>query len=91
MSTTPTPQQVQALEKYCESISFAADFIPESDYEQAAGLMLDAAAASPDQTPAGRQKAAGTALHDAVVAKGYASEVTADQCLAAAGAMLQSA
>lgn len=84
----------QALKNYVESIDgWEADFVPWGTYEQGSELVLNewdgdgGAPANPDAV-ATKQASCGLTLYQTISNAGYGDRVTADQCAAAAVAVL---
>lgn len=71
---------IAALQAYVEGITWEAMFINAGVYQTGVTDIITSADDSADQTPAGRQTAAQSALRSAINAAGYGSEVTDQEC-----------
>ena len=87
-----TPAEIAAgaaaLESYAEDQTFLAHFAPADAWTNGAASMIEAADASADQSPAGRQNAAMAKLQADIADAGYGSMMSAQQCHDAAAVVL---
>jgi hypothetical protein len=72
---------IAALTAYVQGIApFESMFVPASAYQTAVTDIITASDGSADQTPAGRQAVAQTAMRAAINSAGLGSQISNQQC-----------